>query len=181
MLTLEDYLRRRSFDDEICRNSYFIDVHAKVKAAFETLQGMEDWEKTTIRYGRGESHGIPYRCLTPTGLNNLLVAGRSISAEQLVQGSVRVMPCCLAMGEAAGMAAAMAVDAASKLGDETVAPDVRRDVNTAGPTRTLGCVPRGHICRTIPPPSRIAHRRREPKRQPLPDTSIACDPNERKQ
>ena len=107
-LTLEDYLRRQSFSDEICRNSYFIDVHAKVKAAFDDLRKIDEWEKTTLRYEPGESHGIPYRCLTPSGLRNVLVAGRSISTEQLVQGSVRVMPCCLAMGEAAGIAAAMA-------------------------------------------------------------------------
>ncbi len=52
-----------------------------------------------MHYGKGESHGIPYRCLTPKGLKNVLVAGRSISAEQMVQGSTRVMPCCLAMAK----------------------------------------------------------------------------------
>jgi hypothetical protein len=113
VLTLEDYLRRRSFPDEICRNSYFIDVHAKVKAAFDDLKKVDEWEKSTLRYGPGETHGIPYRCLTPQRLFNVLVAGRSISTEQLVQGSVRIMPCCLAMGEAAGIAAAMAVGAGS--------------------------------------------------------------------
>jgi hypothetical protein len=61
-----------------------------------------------MHYEKGESHGIPYRCLIPQGLDNTLVAGRSISCEQIVQGSVRVMPVCLAMGEAAGMAAARA-------------------------------------------------------------------------
>jgi hypothetical protein len=109
VLTLEDYLRRQSFADEICRNSYFIDVHAKVKAAFDDLKKVYEWEEKTFRYGPGESHGIPYRCLTPKGLKNVLVAGRSISAEQMVQGSVRIMPCCLAMGEAAGLAAAMSI------------------------------------------------------------------------
>jgi hypothetical protein len=108
VLTLKDYLERKKFDDEICRNSYFIDVHAKVKEAFADLKSIEAWEKTTMHYGPGETHGIPYRCLTPKGLKNVLVAGRSISAEQVVQGSVRVMPCCLSMGEAAGMAAAHA-------------------------------------------------------------------------
>jgi len=108
VLTLEDYVARRSFEDEICRNSYFIDVHAKVKAALNDLKRFNEWEKTTIHYGKGESHGIPYRCLTPKGLKNVLVAGRCVSVEQIVQGSVRVMPCCLAMGEAAGLAAALA-------------------------------------------------------------------------
>ena len=64
--------------------------------------------KHAIYYGPGESHGIPYRSLVPKGLRNVLVAGRSISCERIVQGSVRVMPVCLAMGEAAGMAAAHA-------------------------------------------------------------------------
>lgn len=108
-LTLEDYLKRRSFDDEICRNSYFIDVHAKVKDAFNNINKAHEWEKYTHHYGPGESHGVPYRCLVPRDLKNVLVAGRSISCEQLVQGSVRVMPVCLAMGEAAGAAAAMAL------------------------------------------------------------------------
>ncbi len=66
----------------------------------------ENWTGDPFHYGPGESHGIPYRCLIPQDLENTLVAGRSISCEQLVQGSVRVMPVCLAMGEAAGMAAA---------------------------------------------------------------------------
>ncbi len=38
----------------------------------------------------------------------MLVAGRSISCERIVHGSIRVMPVCLAMGEAAGLAAALA-------------------------------------------------------------------------
>ncbi|HEV7298958.1 MAG TPA: FAD-dependent oxidoreductase [Tepidisphaeraceae bacterium] len=118
VLTLEDYMARRDFDDEIARNSYFIDVHAKVKEAFDDLSKAHKWEGTTFRYGPGESHGIPYRCLTPKGLANVLVAGRSISAEQIVQGSVRVMPCCLAMGEAAGIAAASA--------SKHEVPDVRK-------------------------------------------------------
>ncbi|MDP4238665.1 MAG: FAD-dependent oxidoreductase, partial [Bacteroidota bacterium] len=56
-----------------------------------------------------ESHGIPYRCLTPKGLKNVLVAGRCISTEQIVQGSVRIQPACLVTGEAAGMAATHAL------------------------------------------------------------------------
>ncbi|NLG81563.1 MAG: FAD-dependent oxidoreductase [Bacilli bacterium] len=102
ILTVDDYAERRSFPDEICRNCYYIDVHGSVEAAL--AQGK------LMKYRKGESHGIPYRCLTPKGLNNLLVAGRSISCERMVQGSVRVMPVCLAMGEAAGMAAKYAAD-----------------------------------------------------------------------
>jgi hypothetical protein len=107
ILTLTDYVERRSFPDEICRNSYFIDVHwAKEEVVNMNLN--KEWEVKCMHYGKGESHGIPYRCLIPKTLDNTLVAGRSISCEQIVQGSVRVMPVCLAMGEAAGIAAAKA-------------------------------------------------------------------------
>lgn len=109
VLTLDDYLRRRSFPDEICRNSYFIDIHHALEDVAKNNAERREGLKHEISYGRGESHGIPYRCLTPKGIRNVLVAGRSISCERIVQGSIRVMPVCLAMGEAAGMAAAHAV------------------------------------------------------------------------
>lgn len=50
---------------------------------------------------------VPYRCLVPCGVTNLLVAGRCISVERDVLGPVRVQPCCFATGQAAGMAASM--------------------------------------------------------------------------
>ena len=102
VLTAEDYDARRSFADEICRNSYYLDVHCR------TDDPHKKQVKKSGRMGPGESHGIPYRCLTPRGLRNVLVAGRSISTDRAMQGSTRVMPACLAMGEAAGLAAAMA-------------------------------------------------------------------------
>ena len=107
VLTAEDYVARRSFDDEICRNSYYLDVHGRKKPVSDAHE--KEVESQTRRYGPGESHGIPYRCLTPKGLRNVLVAGRCISTDRRIQGSTRVMPVCLAMGEAAGLAAAMAV------------------------------------------------------------------------
>jgi len=110
VLTLADYIARRSFEDEICRNSYFIDVHHSLEEAKKhTVERADGLSRPSMNYGPGESHGIPYRCLTPQGLRNVMVAGRSISCERPVQGSVRVMPVCLAMGEAAGMAAAHAL------------------------------------------------------------------------
>jgi len=108
VLSLDDYIDRRSFPDEICRNAYFIDLHHSLKEAAEHTQKRADCLSTSaMHYQPGESHGIPYRCLTPRGLRNVLVAGRSISCDRPVQGSVRVMPVCLGMGEAAGIAAAL--------------------------------------------------------------------------
>lgn len=114
LLSLDDYMQRRSFPDEICRNSYYLDVHQAREKSPTTFEEHTATDKNhSFRYGPGESHGIPYRCLTPRGLRNVLVAGRCISTERTVQGSVRVMPTCLAMGEAAGLAAAFAAAAPS--------------------------------------------------------------------
>lgn len=95
IFTVQDWLDRKRFDDEIGRNCYYIDVH-------------KEGHKAT-RYKKGESHGIPYRCLTPKGKKNLLVAGRCISTDVEASGSLRVMPPCLVTGEAAGMAAVHAI------------------------------------------------------------------------
>ncbi|HOF17977.1 MAG TPA: FAD-dependent oxidoreductase [Phycisphaerae bacterium] len=111
-LSIDDYLARRTFDDEISRNNYWIDVHSARHEA-TTVYGQRSKEPSRFeRYGPGESHGIPYRCLTPKGLRNVLVAGRCISCDRPVQGTIRVMPACVTTGEAAGLAAGLA--AASK-------------------------------------------------------------------
>lgn len=107
VFTLENYLNRSTFPDEICRNHYFVDVHPTPTEAKDRTGWHSDdrYEK----YGPGESHGIPYRCLTPKGLYNVLVAGRCLSCDHAAQGSLRVMPACLTTGEAAGIAAALAL------------------------------------------------------------------------
>lgn len=111
-LTINDYLSRRSFPDEICRNAYNIDVHGTkkeaVKACGESIETLKERiDKEVKSYGPGESFGVPYRCLTPKGLDNVLVAGRCISTDRPVNGSVRIMACSLTTGEAAGIASAM--------------------------------------------------------------------------
>ncbi|OJU10496.1 MAG: hypothetical protein BGN88_05065 [Clostridiales bacterium 43-6] len=112
-MTVEDYLARKSFPDEVYRNNYFIDIHTTPEEAGQVRSGETLFvEERFERYKDGESHGVPYRCLTPKGLKNVLVAGRSISTDRITQGSTRVMPSCLCMGEAAGMAAKFAVDMA---------------------------------------------------------------------
>ncbi len=111
-LTREDFVARTTFADEIARNCYYIDVHNTREEADKMAKGelsfKEVMDKVAVHYDRGESHGIPYRCLTPKGLRNVLLAGRSVSSDRIINGSLRVMPVCLAMGEAAGAAAAMA-------------------------------------------------------------------------
>jgi hypothetical protein len=57
----------------------------------------------------GEWYGIPYGCLVVKGFDNMLVAGRNLSASHIAQASARIGGACLAMGEAAGTAAAMSL------------------------------------------------------------------------
>ena len=52
---------------------------------------------------------VPYLCLVPKGISNLFVAGRAISADAIAGSAIRMMPSCMAFGQAAGTAAAMAV------------------------------------------------------------------------
>lgn len=125
VLNVEDFKARAVFPDEIGRYCYPVDIHpskpdAKAYAKFE-----EEFHKN-LRYGRGESYGIPYRILTPKGLENLLVAGRCVSSDRQIQGSIRVMPSCYITGQAAGLAAAIAIEQKTHTRGFAVADLLRR-------------------------------------------------------
>ena len=109
VLTLADYKRRATFPDEIGRYAYSIDIHPTRPGKDTYAQHRKEFDEE-FRYKKGESYGIPYRILTPRGLENVLVAGRCVSADQHVHGSIRVMPGCYITGQAAGVAAALAAE-----------------------------------------------------------------------
>lgn len=111
VLNIQDYDGSSSFDDEIGRYCHPIDVHSASPDIESYEKSHRDWK--TKRLGKGESYGIPYRILTPRGLDNTLVAGRCVSADRSMHGSIRVMPACFITGQAAGVAAAMATRAGS--------------------------------------------------------------------
>lgn len=111
VLSLDDYMRRASFADEIGRYAYVIDVHP-TKSESQNMTAVSRFLNRytgNLAYGTGDSYGIPYRSLIPKGLSNVLVAGRCISCDHYVQGSVRVTPCCYITGQAVGLAAALAL------------------------------------------------------------------------
>lgn len=96
VMTQEDVLGCRKFDDAIAVASYPIDIHRPGD------------EGCTLIWC-GDCYDIPYRSLLPTEVDNLLVAGRCISTTHEAMGAIRVMATCMAMGEAAGRAAKLAV------------------------------------------------------------------------
>ena len=116
VLTVDDYVNCRTFPDDIARNAYFLDLHAVTTESAARAKSISDTGSVTDKQAAkksfalspGQSHGIPYRCLLPQGMENLLVAGRCLSADRAVQGATRVMPVCFALGEAAGVAASEA-------------------------------------------------------------------------
>lgn len=113
VMTLDDFNARASFEDEIGRYCYPVDIHS----GKNTDEGYRKFatEHANLRYKTGESYGIPYRALTVRSFDNLLVAGRCISTDRYMQSSVRVMPGCYITGQACGAAAALAVS-----GDTTI-------------------------------------------------------------
>ena len=94
LLTEKDILSGRNFPDTIAKNKAPIDIHSPEGQKYITLK---------------KSYGIPYRCLVPKKIDNLLVAGRCISVTHKALASVRFIPCCMATGQAAGVAAALSV------------------------------------------------------------------------
>jgi hypothetical protein len=106
----DDVIEARKFDDAICRLAYPVDVHSGKGDGYTKEE--EEREKRSARPNApppGDWYEIPYRCLLPVDVENLLVAGRCVSSTQAGHGAIRVMPSCVAMGQAAGTAAAMSL------------------------------------------------------------------------
>ena len=96
VMTAQDVLGCARFDDAIAVASYPLDLHHPQGGGC-TLEWC------------GDCYDIPYRSLIPEKIENLIVAGRCISTTHEAMSAIRVMAPCMAMGEAAGRAAKMAV------------------------------------------------------------------------
>ncbi len=96
-MTGEDYLTKRVYDDAVCYTYWFIDIHRAGQAA-------------EIVYLRSEeTHTISLGALRPRSLVNVYTAGRCVSADRACSSAIRVKASCMAMGQAAGAAAVVAV------------------------------------------------------------------------
>jgi len=105
----------------------FTDVHPETLEASE--ERGKDFDHQWLK--PGESYGIPYRILTPRGLDNVLVAGRCVSTDRPVQGSLRVMPGCFITGQAAGVAAALAAERGLRSRDIAI-PELQQRLRRLG-------------------------------------------------
>ena len=97
VLTVDDYVGGRAFDDAVCHAFYPVDLHS-TEAGVDPKY-LKDGVKPTV----------PYRSLLPKGVDGMLVAGRCLSADRMAMAALRVQASCMATGQAAGEAAALAV------------------------------------------------------------------------
>ncbi|NRA31461.1 MAG: FAD-dependent oxidoreductase [Parvularculaceae bacterium] len=107
-LCYQDYLDRRTFDDQIAVYCKQVDIHVYDLSDAEYERYQAEYENSAV-LAPGESYGIPYRCLVPKGFANLWVAGRSNSSDTKVAAAIRDQPAAVMMGEAAGTAAVQAM------------------------------------------------------------------------
>lgn len=98
-VTRDDFLRAAKFPDGIVRCNYPIDIHSP-----------EGEDTEIVGVPKGEWYEIPFGCLLPRDMDNLVLACRALSADTAVHGSVRIMPPVCSLGQAAGTAAATALE-----------------------------------------------------------------------
>lgn len=108
-LCKEDLINCVKFEDSIAACCYDIDIH-----------NPEGTGTTYHFFKKGEYYTIPYRCLCPEKIENLLVAGRCISSTHEAQASYRIMPTVCALGQAAGVGAAVAYKQKSNVSDADI-------------------------------------------------------------
>jgi len=96
-LTITDVLENRDHWDRIGHGSYAVDVHATGS------------DNTGNIIGQPDIYSIPFRCLVPLEIDQLLITGRSASYDSLPHGSARVIPVGMVTGEACGVAVAYSV------------------------------------------------------------------------
>jgi len=116
VFTESDISQQRPFDDAIATGCWFLDVHPP-----QATPGSHSFEaeRSAARDRAGfqpKPYDIPYRSLVPQGVENLLVAGRGHSATRLALSSTRVTCTAMAIGQAAGLAAAIAKREGTEVG-----------------------------------------------------------------
>ncbi len=97
-ITVEDIANGTKFDDRIAAYGFGMDVHNRTES-----------ESGNFKIEVAKAYYIPFRSMLPNGCDNLIVAGKTISCQSQAAGGLRCMPCAMAMGQAAGAAAAISI------------------------------------------------------------------------
>ena len=103
VITEHDLVEQRRFDDAIGHGGWSIDLHPPAGFYDDQGRGSEHWHLDA-------PYAIPYRCLVPQEVDNLLLAGRHISATHVAFGSIRVQMTLATLGQAAGTAAVLCTE-----------------------------------------------------------------------
>jgi hypothetical protein len=98
LITVNDYISGRVFEDAVCYAFYPVDLHTQTGVKPQPLKP-------------GTVPTIPLRALIPKGSRNLMVAGRCVSSDRLANSGLRVQASCMGMGQAAGVTATLAAKA----------------------------------------------------------------------
>ena len=102
-LTKEDILEARLYENWVVRRGHFnFDVHNLTGASLDKTGVQKNFTQ------KGE-YSIPYGCLLPRNVEGLLLSGRNISGSHMAHSNFRIMSVCIAIGEAAGLAAALSL------------------------------------------------------------------------
>ena len=96
VMTVDDYVSGRGFEDGVCHAFYPVDLHS-AEDGVDPKQLKE-----------GVVPSVPLRALCAKGVPNVLMAGRCVSGDRLAVSALRVQASCMATGQAAGEAAALA-------------------------------------------------------------------------
>ena len=96
VMTVDDYVSGRKFEDGVCHAFYPVDLHSAEDGV--NPKQLKD----------GVVPSVPLRALCAKGVSNVLMAGRCVSGDRLAVSALRVQASCMAMGQAAGEAAALA-------------------------------------------------------------------------
>ena len=121
-ISADDILAAKYSENWVVRRAFFnFDVHNLTGPSLDKTGVQKEWKQKS-------AYTIPYGCLLPKSIEGLLLSGRNISGSHLAHSNFRIMSVCIALGEAAGTAAALSIQQGKRLRDI----DVREIQNIVG-------------------------------------------------
>lgn len=127
LLRQQDVVQQRTWDDVVTHGGWSLDLHP-ADGLYAKRPGCDQWHAKGV-------YGIPWRCYYSRNINNLMLAGRIISATHVAFGSSRVMATCAVGGQAVGTAAAVCIKHGCQpreLGEGEAMQDLQRRLDRSG-------------------------------------------------